>query len=133
MDNKFVTKEEFFKQMMNIQVGMKEIRIKLSNLTDSVSEINVSLQKLKKILIESNGGDSMVETVRQHSEAITRLVEYVEGEKQSKLKKFNQIMDSVWKYGIRLVVLLTLLGFLSLLLFHNPELKGLFKILFRAI
>jgi len=131
MQDNFVQKTEFIETIANIQMKTNEMDIKLTNITTAINDLSLTVKELKKVIIESNGGESMIDKVKMHDQIISKMNAYIEEQKNNQLSRMKQIADTFWKYIIRLVVIATLSSFLALSIGHNEQLINMLKLILK--
>jgi len=131
MQDNFVQKTEFIETIANIQMKTNEMDIKLTNITTAINDLSLTVKELKKVIIESNGGASMIDKVKMHDQIISKMNAYIEEQKNNQLSRMKQIADTFWKYIIRLVVIATLSSFLALSIGHNEQLINMLKLILK--
>ena len=127
MEDSYVKKSEFLESITEIKIKVNEIDLNVKDLKENMKEVSELSKKLKRLVVESNGRESMIDTIRRHDRELREVESFIKDNRKSYEKKWKMVSETFWKYLIRIVVMATLGMFLLTMASHSELVSELLR------
>ena len=130
----YVTRDEYKATMDLLKGAVDDLKGDLKDFKENdFKEVKDTVRKLHKVLVESNGGRSIIDRLNDNERDVMKLSDKVSSIIEDRNKKYKNFYDRFWVYFIRFIVTLMALILMAIFVDDNTLIMRLLTDLLKII